>query len=434
MTAPKNVEHPPSLWLASANPGPALPRLDGNVQTDIAIIGAGYTGLAAAHHLSRAGVACAVLEANDAGWGASGRNGGMAVLRYKTPWAELALRLGRERTRHLHRLLHQAMDLLEQSVAEHGIDCGFERCGHITAANGPAALARLEKDVQSLAVVVNDKVPRMLSAAETKELAGTHSYVGGYLDSRAGAVHPLNYARGLAHALHRKGVPIYVSSEVRDLREAGQGVVLETASGVVSAKQALVATNAYTDVARFGTDLGRRIVPVSTSIITTQPLAQETLRHILPRGHVLSDTRHLLNYFRIAPGNRLLYGGRGSLTGEEKPQVYRGLERKLERTFPGLRGVAIDHRWSGKVAVTLDDFPHVGRVSPRIAYAMGYGGRGVVLANLLGKMLTQLALGERIDAGPMSAASFRRIPLHALRLPAMKAVAGYYGVLDCLRL
>lgn len=428
------MEHPPSLWLATANPAPALPQLDGDVQTDVAIVGAGYTGLAAAHHLSKAGVACVVLEANDAGWGASGRNGGMAVLRYKTPWSGLVPRLGRERTRHVHRLLHQAMDLLEQTVAEHAIDCGFERCGHITAANGVAALRTLEKDVEALAVEVGDKVPRMLGAAETIALTGTADYVGGYLDSRAGGIHPLNYARGFAQALSRKGVPIYVNSEVRELREEGQGVALETHLGVVRAKQALVATNAYTDVARFGTDLGTRIIPVWTSIITTQPLADEVLQRILPQRHVVSDTRHLLNYFRIAPGNRMLYGGRGSLTGKETPEIYAGLERKLVRAFPALRGVAIDHRWSGKVAVTLDDFPHVGRVTPRVAYAMGYGGRGVVLTSLLGKMLAQLAMGDRIDAGPMSAASFRRIPLHALRVPAMKVVAGYYGLLDRLRL
>jgi gamma-glutamylputrescine oxidase len=155
---------------------------------------------------------------------------------------------------------------------------------------------------------------------------------------------------------------------------------------------------------------------------------------ILPRGHVVSDTRHLLNYFRIAPGNRLLYGGRGSLTGQESPEVYKGLERKLVETFPALAGVAIDHRWSGKVAVTLDDFPHVGRVSSRGAYAMGYGGRGVVLTSLLGRMLAQLAMGEKLDAGPMGPAGFTRIPLQAIRIPAMKTVAGYYGLLDRLKL
>jgi gamma-glutamylputrescine oxidase len=429
------VQHAPSVWLTTANPAPQLPQLDHDIQTDVAIIGAGYTGLAAAHHLCRAGVACIVLEANDVGWGASGRNGGMAVLRYKKSWAALARELGRERTRHLHQLLHQAVDLLEQTVDEYRIDCAFARYGHITAANGQRALAVLAADAAWLAAQAGDRAPRMLDARETADLTGTSCYLGGYLDPRAGGIHPLNYARGFAAGLSAAGVPIYVRTAVDMLREeASGGVVLETSNAVVRAKQVLVATNAYTDLREYGTDLSRRIVPVSTSVITTAPLPASALAAIVRERHLVSDTRHLLNYFRIAPGNRLLYGGRGSLTGHESPEVYRGLEAKLCETFPALAGVEIDHRWSGKVAVTLDDFPHVGRVSPRIAYAMGYGGRGVALTNLLGKMLAHLAMGELNDPGPMNGGAFRPIPLHALRIPAMKAVAGYYRLLDGLRL
>lgn len=424
--------HPPSVWATTANPAPQLPALDRDIQTDVAIIGAGYTGLAAARHLAREGVACAVLEANDIGWGASGRNGGMAVLRYKKPWSVLARELGRERTRHLYRLLHQALDLLEQTVEEFQIDCGFSRCGHITAANGKGALATLQADVEWLNSE-GDTAPRLIDARETAELSGTDAYLGGYLDPRAGGVHPLNYARGHAAGLAAKGVPIYVGTPVTALREEGEGVVLETAGGTVRAKQVLVATNAYTELHRYGTDLAERVVPVSTSVITTAPLMNGAASEILRGGHLVSDTRHLLNYFRWAPDRRLLYGGRGSLMGKESPEVYRGLEAKLRATFPALREVEIDHRWSGKVAVTLDDFPHVGRVSPRIAYAMGYGGRGVALTNLLGKLLAHLALGDLIDAGAMNGSNFRRVPLHALRIPAMKVVAVYYGALDAAR-
>jgi len=428
------MEHPLSLWLTTANPAPELSALEGDDQTDFAIIGAGYTGLAAAHHLARMGRSCVVLEANDAGWGASGRNGGMAVLRYKKSWSRLARELGHERARYLHRLLHDAIDLLEAAISEHRIDCGFARCGHITAANGAGALKTLQDDVEWLAAEAGDAVPRIVDKAEVTALTGATGYLGGYVDARAGGIHPLNYARGLAAALAGRGVPIHVSTPVEALREDGESVILETKRGVVRASQALIATNAYSDLVPFGTDLGARIVPVSTSIISTQPLPDDVLSRIVPQRHVVSDTRHLLNYFRVAPGNRLLYGGRGSLTGKESPEVYSGLERKLVQTFPSLKGVAIDHRWSGRVAVTLDDFPHVGRVSPRVSYAMGYGGRGVVLTNLLGKMLAELAMGEAVDAGPMSAAAFGRIPLQGLRIPAMKAVAGYYNLLDRLKL
>jgi glycine/D-amino acid oxidase-like deaminating enzyme len=155
------MNHPESLWLSTANPVPKVSSLGRDLQTEVAIIGAGYTGLIAAHHLARAGIACVVLEANDIGWGASGRNGGMAVLRYKTPWSELARKFGNERTRDLHRLLLGALDLLESVVHEYRIDCGFARCGHVTAANGKSALAMLEDDVRWLSSEGRDNVYSM---------------------------------------------------------------------------------------------------------------------------------------------------------------------------------------------------------------------------------------------------------------------------------
>jgi glycine/D-amino acid oxidase-like deaminating enzyme len=421
-----------SLWRATSAPGPTLPRLRGDIRTGIAIIGAGFTGLAAAHHLAAAGVECAVIEANDVGWGASGRNGGMAVLRYKTSWARLAQAFGDAAARDLHKLLLHAFDLLEMAVQAYGVDCGFARCGHITAAHGGSALQMFERDLQWLAAI-GDRAPRQLDAAETAALTGTECYRGGYLDRRAGAIRPLDFVRGFAAGIAAKGVPIYVQSPMRRLREEGATLVLETSEGSVRAEQALVATNAYTELESFGTDLGARVVPVSTSAVSTEPLGAALASRIMPQGHVVSDTRHLLNWFRFGPGNRLVYGGRASLTGKEAPEVYAGLERKLIETFPMLEATAIEHQWSGKVAVTLDDFPHVGRLTPRIVYARGDGGRGVVLAQLLGKLVARLAMGERSDAGPMSAAAFTRIPLQPLRIPAMQAVAGYYGLLDRLR-
>ena len=426
--------HPASIWVTTAQQSAsALPRLAGELQTEIAIIGAGFTGLSTAYHLARAGVACAVLEANDVGWGASGRNGGMAVLRYKKPWAALSAQYGEAVTIRLHRLVLEAVDTLEATVSDLGIACGYARCGHLTAAYGRGAVGMLETDARWLAAVAGDRLPRLLNAGETAELTGTADYLGGYLDPRAAGIHPLDYSRGLAAGLTRKGIPVYARTPVLSVAQSDGGVTLTTPEGRVRARQLAICTNAYTALHGISADLARRVVPVSTSVVTTAPLPASVWRTLLPQGHLVSDTRHLLNYFRRVPGNRLLYGGRGSLTGRETPQVYAGLERKLRETFPFLRDVAIDHRWSGKVAVTLDDFPHLGRLGPRIAYAMGYGGRGVALTNLLGKLLAQVVRGATVDAGPMSSNAFRPIPFHALRVPAMKTVAGYYRLLDALR-
>jgi glycine/D-amino acid oxidase-like deaminating enzyme len=420
-----------SVWEATANAPLALPALPGDVEHEIAIIGAGFTGLSAAHHLHKAGVDCVVLEANDAGWGASGRNGGMAVARYKKPFSVLNEKYGTATALRLHALIHEALDTLEATVAEHAIDCDFQRCGHVTPAHGKAAMATLEADVRWLKAEAGDAVPCMLDRAETARELGTERYVGAYLDPRAAGIHPLNYARGLAGALARRDVPIYVKTPAVSLREESGAVVIGTPRGQVRARRAILATNAYTsDMGRLHPDLHRRIIPVSTSVIATAPLSDSIAPAILPNGRLASDTKRIMHYFRLLPGRRLLLGGRGDLLGRERPESYLGLQKAVRLLFPQLGQVRIEHRWSGKVAVTLDDFPHIGRLSNRVFFALGYGGRGVALTNLMGKYLARLVQEQPIDAGPMGTNPFRPVPLHALRLPAMHLIAGYYRYLD----
>lgn len=420
--------HPPSVWASSGNASPSLGTLDGDIDTEVAVVGAGFTGLNAAWELLQRGVACAVFEANDIGWGASGRNGGMAVLRYKKAWSVLAREFGHEATRHLYSWIQEALDTLEHNIAELGIDCDFKRCGHITAASSRRAGRTLEDDCAWLAAQMRDTTPRLLDAGEASALIGTDTYRMGYLDPRAGQVHPLNYARGFAAALGSKGLPIYCDTPASEIIVKSDRVIVHTPRGEVRAKKVVIATGGYTDLHNLGNDLGRRIVPVSTSVITTAPLTETQRRTILPHGHLVSDTKHLLNYFRVVPGDRLLFGGRGSLIREESPDIYSGLIKVLHQTFPQLADTAIDHRWSGKVAVTLDNFPHIGALGDRVFFALGYGGRGVALSSLLGKHLARYVLGDRMPFGPMSEAKFYPIPFHGMRIPVMNLVVTYYKV------
>lgn len=425
---------PPSLWASIAPPAPATPTLDRDLTTEVVIIGAGLTGLSAAWELSKRGVQCAVLEANDAGWGASGRNGGMAVLRYKRFWSVLARELGNDSTLELYKSLHDGLDTLESNIAELGIDCGFERCGHLTAAHGQRAFSRLEDDCRWLAAVAGDTTPRMLARAEFEALTGSVSYTGGYLDSRSAGIHPLHLSRGFASALVARGIPIYGNSPALKLAIGRDQTTVTTPQAEVRARQALVCTNAYTDAFSFGVDLNKRIVPISAAVITTAPLSPGDLQRVLPQRHLVTDTRNLVNYFRCVPGGRLLFGGRGSLVGKEGARYYQHLVHCMHRTYPFLRDIPIDYRWSGKVAITLDDMPHIGAIGDRVYYAMGYGGRGVVLTSLLGKHLARYALGEKPRLGPMSDGRFPRIPFSGLRIPIMNTVAAYYKARDYLAL
>lgn len=429
---PASPRHVASYWLATANPAPELRWLDGDMQTDVAVIGGGFTGLSAAHHLQRAGIATLVLEANDVGWGASGRNGGMLPPRYKKGFSAIAARYGHDVTRRLHGLIYEAIDTVEGIVADAGIACDFRRTGQFTAAISTAHLKTLEADRDWMVREAGDGGARILDRNGAREEIGGGGHAGGWLDPRGAGIHPLNYTRGLAAALLARGVPVFSRTPVRRLVDEGNGVLLETGKGVVRARHVLVATNAYTDATDFAPGgLGRRIVAVNTSAIATAPLGDTIAASVLPGRRMVADTKHLMNWYRIMPDNSVIFGGRGDLTGRKDDiGTYARIERQLAETFPQIGTPDIAHRWSGRVAVTMDDVPHIGQLSPRVSFAMGYGGRGVALANLLGKYLAKLARGEAIDLGPMSADPFRPYPFHAFRILGMQIVASWYRYQD----
>ena len=429
MHASERYTATPSFWAATANPHPDLDSLTQDIDTDVAIVGGGYTGLTVAHYLQRSGTSCVVLEANDAGWGASGRNGGMAVLRYKSGWAGLTQQAGLDTAQSMFRLLHDGIDSLEATIAEYGIDCGFSRCGHVTAAHGPKPLAGLESDVRWLEREMGYEGAALLDRSATEKLIGTKEYVGAYLERRSGGIHQLNYARGLAAGVS-KHVPVFVSSPVTGYRRDGSGFVLDTPRAKVRAKRIVVATNAYTELFPLPTDLARRIVPVPSNIIATAPLSEATLAGILPEGQIVTDTRRINLYFRISPDRRMVFGTRGHLSGSHEPWAFTHIEEAMHRVFPALRGAKIDYRWNGKVGFSLDYFPHFGQAEPGIYYGIGYSGRGVVLTHMVGKALAGMLRGESIDAGPINRGKFATIPLHAFYPIGIRLYTAYYKYLD----
>jgi gamma-glutamylputrescine oxidase len=424
-------EHPASYWAATQGPGDDFRELAADRETDVLILGAGFTGLSAAYRITSMGGDCTVLEANDVGWGASGRNGGMVVPRFKHTFPALANEYGVPTALRMHRAAHRAVDLVEALVRDERMDCGFSRCGHLTPFVHQRDANRFAADVTWLAKEARDAVPCLVNRAETEDRTGTPFYTGAYFEPRGGAIHPLRFSRQLAAAVVRRGGQIYTGSPALSWSRAGASIVVNTPRATVRARKLLIATNAYTDLTRAGDKLQRRIVPVTSSLIATAPLSASTRKTILPHGNVVTDAKRLTNYFRISHDGRMIFGGRGGASHEESERIYNRLAREMAQIFPILADSRIDYRWSGRVAVTLDGLPRVGTLAEHVFFAMGYNGRGVALATLLGQMLADLGLGQDAELGPLTS-PLASIPFHAFRIPAKKLVMTYYKTRDAL--
>lgn len=422
------VESP--FWWTTA---PAPPEASGPLpeRVDVAIVGAGYTGLAAARGLARAGASVVVLETETIGWGASSRNGGQVLTGLKPGNKALVARLGQERTRRLFVASLAAIDFVETLVADEGIDCGFTRCGHLDAACKPAHFEGFRREQERLARDFGHEV-RLIARSEQRTELASDFYHGLMLDPKSASLHPARYVRGLAQAAARAGAALRERCAVLGVRPREGGFDLTTSRGSVLARDVVVATNGYTGAAT--PELRRRVVPVGSYIVATRPLDPELARELLPQRRVVFDSKHFLYYFRLSADDRLLFGGRAQFTPATATSTRRAaaiLSRGLVEVFPQLRGVAIDFVWSGNVCFTRDLLPRAGRLNG-IHYALGYAGHGVAMASYLGDVVADVILG-RPDRNPFRDLPFDRIPFYDGRPWFLPFVGAWYKLVDWLR-
>jgi gamma-glutamylputrescine oxidase len=422
----------PSLWADTAEPLPAFPKLAGELKADVVIIGAGYTGLSAAHHIAKSGLSPVVLEANHPGWGASGRNGGVITAKFRLSFRDIDAAHGRVMARRMYEIAHESVEMVDELVSEFGIESArLTRSGQVKAAHNQATFRSAIDEAEWMKREMGDTEVRILDAHQVREETGSRGFVGGVLNPGSGGIHPLNYLRGLAKGVARRGVPIFQESPVLALRRDGDGVIAETPGGSVRARQAVIATNSYSDLTSATVRLQRTLVPFRSALIATEKLSPNLAGSLMPTGRTYTETKRMMRWFRKVE-DRVIFGGRGAFGKQDSESAFEALRRAMTGIFPELADVPLEFRWSGLVGMTLDSVPHVGRIDDRTLYSVGYNGAGVAMSSLMGRYLADLVHGEKVDLGLLDAGRLKTIPFYAFREPAVRAVAGWYQFLDAI--
>lgn len=399
---------PPSLYADTAIPAAPTPPLAGEARAEVCVVGGGFTGLSAALHLAEAGADVVLIEAEEPGWGASGRNGGQVNPGLKPDPDEVERDWGPDLGSRMLALSYGAPGAVFDLIRRHQIPCEARQQGTIRAAiraDNAAAIRRTAEQCARRGGPV-----RFLDAAETAALVGHARYAGAMLDARGGDVHPLSYARGLARAAMAQGARVHGGTRATGIARDGAQWRVTSPGGAVRAAQVVLATNGYTDA--LWPQLRESVVPVFSSIAATAPLPDDLAARVLPHRASLYESGHITVYYRVDRANRLLMGGRGPQAPIGDARPIRSLLRYAERLWPELRGTQWTHGWNGQLAITQDHYPHLHEPAPGVIAALGYNGRGVAMATAMGAEIARRLTGASAEALDMPVTSIRPIPLH----------------------
>jgi len=368
---------------------------------DVAVIGAGFTGLSAARTLAKHGARVAVLESQTTGWGASSRNGGMVLTGMKLGVSQLMRKYGRELTRRMYAASLATIDCVEQIIREEAIDCNFSRCGHLEVACKAKHFADYTRQAEIIEVEFNHK----LRVVEKQDLAaeiGSAIYHGGMVDEISAGCNPARYVAGLARAALKAGAEICehtrVQSIERESRNGEPGWKLSTSRGVIWAHEVFVATSGYTSSATPA--LQKKIIPIGSFIITTEVLPEPLARELSPRNRMIYDSKNYLYYYRLTPDRRMLFGGRAAFFPENDQTVRRSAEilrRGMIGVYPQLADARVEYVWGGTLDFAFDIMPHAGELDG-MYYAVGYAGHGVAMATYQGQKIAELMVSDRMAA------------------------------------
>ncbi|NVO24020.1 NAD(P)/FAD-dependent oxidoreductase [Donghicola mangrovi] len=424
-----------SYWHDTAVPFAAAMQGPVEGKVDVAIIGAGFTGLSAARKLAREGVSVAVLEADHVGAGGSGRNGGHLNNGVAHGYADAKGHLGADQAHTLYHAYDRSIDMIEEVIREENIACDFRRSGKLKLASKPSHVDGLKANFDLIHKEV-DPDTRWLSKSDLTSEVGGEAFHGGMLYEKSAMMHMGKYVQGLGTAAARQGAKIWEYAPVTARDKTATGWRLTTPKGSIEAGRVIAATGAYGGRVQ-GSPLGyfrRRIISVGSFIIATRPLTAQEIAQTVPRNRTYVTSMNIGNYFRLSPDNRLIFGGRArfSATSDQQSDAKSGdiLRASMERLFPHLKDIQIDYCWGGLVGMTKDRYPRAGQADGMI-YGMGYSGHGAQMSTLLGQSLADLAMG-RTDTNPLAGMDWPTIPMHSGKPWFLPLVGLYFGLKDRL--
>jgi glycine/D-amino acid oxidase-like deaminating enzyme len=367
-------------------------------RADVAIIGAGFTGLSAARTLAQRGAKVAVLESETIGWGASSRNGGMVLTGMKLGVNQLISMYGRDLTRRMYAASLQAIDCVEQIVREEAIDCDFSRCGHLEVACKQKHFDDYARQAEVIASEFNHQL-RVVQKHQLSAEIGSNIYYGGMVDEVSAGLNPARYVGGLARAAMKAGAEIFeharVESLQRESRQGESGWKVTTSRGTLWSREVFVGTSGYTGKATPA--LQRKLIPIGSFIITTEVLPEALAHELSPRNRMIYDSKNYLYYYRLTPDRRMLFGGRAAFFPETDQTIRRSAEilrRGMIEVYPQLRDAQVEYVWGGTLDFAFDIMPHAGQLDG-MYYAVGYAGHGVAMATYQGQKMAELIAGDK---------------------------------------
>ena len=422
--------HIDSWYAASTPPQPPRPALEGDVDTDICVIGGGIAGCSTALHLAERGYRVVLLEAHRVGWGASGRSGAQAIPGIACGQHKLQALVGDADARRIWDVSVEGLRLQRELIARHGIDCDL-RTGQMHVAIKPRQERELREEVATLHGEYGYDSVRMVEREELRSILASDRYIAGTYDSAGGHLHPLKYTQGLAAAAERAGVRIFEDSRALAYARVAGTLEVTTATGRVRCRSLALCGNAW--LGPFAPALSRKIMGVGTYIVATQPLGAERAASLIRNDAAVTDINWVIDYFRRSADHRLLFGGRVSYSGLDPLGTRRATRARMLAVFPQLADADIEHAWGGYVDITMNRAPHFGRLEPDVYFLQGFSGHGIALTGVAGKLLAEAIGGtaERFDL-------FARIPHRdfpggaALRRPALVLAMLWYRMRDLL--